>query len=86
VSSAAEQPRLEATLNTGKHIAIDAEHPLYLEKRMESIAAIHLPHGLSALFSRSAWYRLVEMAENINGTACVVSAGEVFPLEVTAEG
>jgi len=77
------QPCLQATLNTGKHIILDCDHALYLEKRMDNIAAIHLPHGLGALFSRSAWYRLVEMAEMREGRACVFSAGEVFPLENT---
>ena len=74
-------PVLKATLNTGKSITIDGEHSLYLEERFEDIPAIHLPHGLAALFSRGAWYRLVEMAESIAGKTCVVSAGEVFPLE-----
>ncbi len=74
-------PVLKATLNTGKSITVDGEHSLYLEERFEDIAAIHLPQGLAALFSRGAWYRLVEMAEPIAGKTCVVSSGEVFPLE-----
>jgi hypothetical protein len=81
-SSVAElPPQLSATLNTGKTVTLDATHPLYLEPKMDNIPAIRLPHGLAALFSRSAWYRLVEMSEQIDGTTCVVSAGEVFPLE-----
>lgn len=71
----------EVTLNTGKKVAIGSEHELYLEKAHDNIAAIRLDHGLSALFARSAWYRLVEMSEQKQGRACIVSAGEVFPLE-----
>jgi hypothetical protein len=74
-------PTLRATLNTGKSVTVDSQHALYLEERFEDIPAIRLPHGLAALFSRGAWYRLVEMAEPIEGKTCVVSAGEVFPLE-----
>lgn len=83
------EPVLQATLNTGKLVSVDSEHRLYLEPAMEDIAAIQLPHGLAALFSRNAWYRLVEMAEIregvpqgvAEGRACIVSAGETFPLE-----
>lgn len=72
---------IEATLNTGKKVSIGLEHELYLEKAHDNIAAIRLDHGLSALFARSAWYRLVEMSEEQQGRACIVSAGEVYPLE-----
>ncbi len=73
---------IEATLNTGKRVTIGSEHELYLENAHDNIAAIRLDHGLCALFNRSAWYRLVEMSEQIEGRACVASAGEVFPIEV----
>ena len=72
----------EATLNTGKKVLVDSEHSLYLEPAQDNIAALRLDHGLSALFSRSAWYRLVEMSELKEGRACIVSAGEIFPIEV----
>jgi hypothetical protein len=72
---------LMATLNTGKTVAIDSEHPLYLEPAAENIAAIKLPHGLAALCSRATWYRLVEMAETIDGRACVKSGAENYFLE-----
>lgn len=72
----------EATLNTGKKVLVDADHGLFLEPAQDNIAAVRLEHGLSALFSRSAWYRLVEMSEQKEGRACIVSAGEVFPIEV----
>lgn len=74
-------PLLRATLNTGKTVAVNAEHALYLEDRMDGIAALQLPHGLAALFSRTAWYRLVELSEQGEEGAFVTSAGEIFQLE-----
>jgi len=71
---------LQATLNTDKTIAIDAEHPLFLEPALGDIAAMELPHGLTALFTRAAWYRLVEMSQEHNGVPCVKSAGSQFML------
>ena len=71
---------LLATLNTGKVFDIDAQHRLFLEPRLENIAAIELPHGLSALFSRNAWYRLVEMAEHRQHQVVVVSGGQSYIL------
>ena len=58
-----EGQTLEATMNTGKAVTIDAKHPLSLEPRRENVAVVALEHGLSAIFSRAAWYRLVEMAD-----------------------
>lgn len=72
---------LQLTLNTGKKVSVDSEHSLYLEQAMENIAAVKLPHGLAALFSRNAWYRLVDMAQIEEGRACVHSGTEVFYLE-----
>lgn len=72
---------LKLTLNTGKEVLVDAEHVLYLEQAMDNIAAVTLPHGLSALFSRSAWYRLVDMAETNSGKPCVQTGSGVFFLE-----
>ncbi len=67
---------LMATLNTGQSVTIDTDHPLFLEPSVGDIAVLQLNHGLTALFSRAAWYRLVAMAED----AQVRSAGEVFSL------
>ena len=75
------EPLLRATLNTGKTLVVNAEHAIYLEERMDDIAALHLPHGLAALFSRAAWYRLVAMSRQGEEGACVTSAGETFQLE-----
>jgi hypothetical protein len=73
---------LEATLNTGKKVRIGEEHPLFLDAEAGEVAAIGLDHGLSALFSRAAWYRLVDMAEEIDGAPAVTSGGVVYPLVV----
>ncbi len=75
------QPLLVARLNTGREIPIDREHPLFLEPAVGDVAAIALPHGISALLSRAAWYRLVESAEEREGRLQVASAGEWFPLQ-----
>jgi hypothetical protein len=72
---------LQLTLNTGKKVTVDSEHSLYLEQAMEDIAAVKLPHGLAALFSRNAWYRLVDMAQIEEGRACVHSGSEIFYLQ-----
>ena len=71
---------LRATLNTGKIVDIDENHPLFLEPRMDNVAAVKLPHGLSALFSRNAWYRLVDMAEPHHSPPAVISAGQTYIL------
>jgi hypothetical protein len=75
-----EEGILQATLNTGKVINIDDQHPLFLEAAMENVAAITLPHGLAALFSRNAWYRLVDMAEHRQDRVVVVSGGQSYIL------
>lgn len=66
---------LVATLNTGRAVQIGADHPLFLEPAVGGVAAIELWHGLTALFSRNAWYRLVELAEERDGTP-IVSSGD----------
>jgi hypothetical protein len=78
--SAGEPPQLRVTLNTDRQVTVDEEHPLYLDPEMEGIAAIRLDHGLSALFTRAAWYRLVDGAEQIDGVPSVSSGGKVYPL------
>ncbi len=68
---------LLATLNTGKTVTVSAEHPLSGEDSLEGVAVLQLWHGLSALFTRSAWYRLVEMADAGN---CVHSGDYEYQL------
>lgn len=62
---------LQLTLNTGKQLVVDEEHPLFLDPEVDNVAAVKLWHGLSALFARNAWYRLVELADSDG----VVSSG-----------
>jgi hypothetical protein len=64
---------LEATLNTGRQIMVSKENPLFLEPAVGNIAALQLAHGLTALCTRSAWYRLVDMAESREGELTPVS-------------
>jgi len=71
---------LKLTLNTGKELLLGQEHSLFLESSLNNVAAVTLWHGLTALFNRAAWYRLVEMAEEVEGIPCVFSAGHQFPL------
>lgn len=70
-------PTLALTLNAGGTVLLNAEHPLALEPRAEGAAYVHLDHGLTALFSRAAWVRFVEMADE-NGV--IESAGQRFSL------
>lgn len=72
---------LKARLNTGRQVVIDSMHPLFLEPAVGEIAAVKLEHGLSALLSRAAWYRLVDSAEDVDGHLKVRSAGAWFPLQ-----
>jgi hypothetical protein len=80
-NSGAEQ-ELTVTLNTARRYLIDAEHPLYLPclQGMEDIPAIQLDHGLGAIFSRAAWYRLVEACEETDAGLGISSCGKFFKL------
>lgn len=69
---------LELTLNTGKTVTAGDKYPLFLDPAVDNVAAVTLWHGLTALFSRSAWYRLVELADDDG----LVSSGS-FSLQLT---
>jgi uncharacterized protein len=69
--------QLEATLNTGKRIIISEEQPLFLEDQVGEVAALRLPHGLTAIFTRAAWYRLVDMAD-VDDDRAVLTSGSYF--------
>ncbi len=56
--------KLQLTLNTGKQLTVGPDHTLFLEPEAENAAAVELWHGLTALFTRSAWYRLVALADD----------------------
>ena len=70
-----ETPQLLAVLNAGGTFPVGPEFPLKLEGRAGGAAYIELPHGLSALCSRAAWYRLVDLADNDHS---IVSGGAKF--------
>ncbi len=74
--------RLSATLNTGARVIVGEDHPLFLDPAIGEgeVAALSLDHGLSALFSRAAWYRLVDMAEDRGGVPTVRSGDYLFAL------
>jgi hypothetical protein len=75
-------PMLEATLNTWKQIRISEQHPLFLDPKVGDIAVLRLPHGLTALFTRTAWYRLVELAKVDDGFAVLLSGDYEFRLPI----
>ncbi len=54
---------LEAELNTGKKVIISEEHSLFIDYAAGGVAALNLDHGLTALCTRPAWYRLVDLAD-----------------------
>ena len=65
------------TLNTGGQIPLDANHSLAVEPAAGGAAFVSLDRGLTALFSRPVWYRLVDRLDD-NG---ILHSGEQsFPL------
>lgn len=72
-----ETPQLLAALNAGGTFPVGPEYPLKLEEKAGGAAYIELPHGLSALCSRAAWYRLVDLADDDHS---IVSGGAKFYL------
>ena len=75
-----EKPLLQASLNTGKTVLINEEHPLFLEPVVGNIPVLELAHGLTALLSRAAWYRLADMAGEKNGVLSISSGDYRFEL------
>ena len=73
-----ETPQLLAVLNAGGTFPVGPEYPLKLEEKAGGAAYIELPHGLSALCSRAAWYRLVDLADDDHS---IVSGGAKFFLD-----
>lgn len=70
-----EGVQLIAMLNAGGSFPVSAEYPLKPEQKAGGAAYIDLPNGLTALCSRPAWYRLVDMADDEHS---VVSRGTRF--------
>ncbi|MEL0153223.1 MAG: DUF1285 domain-containing protein [Halieaceae bacterium] len=78
--AAEEEPVLALVLNTGGVFRLDADTGLQPEARAAGASYVNLPNGLSALFTRAAWYRLVELADE---DGCIFSGGERFSLLAT---
>jgi hypothetical protein len=74
------EPLLRVTLNTGRTLDVNDEHPLYLPELQlaPEIPAVKLEHGLAALFSRAAWYRLAELCQETEAGTGVWSAGKFW--------
>ena len=53
-----------ATTNLGEQVLIDAEYPLFLQAQQDGqlLPYLQLWHGLTAKFSRTAYYQLAELA------------------------
>ncbi len=71
--SAGQAGVLQATLNTGKTVAISEKNPLFPEPAVGGIPVLTLDHGLGALLSRAAWYRVADMAEDVAGIPTLIS-------------
>ena len=67
--------QLLAVLNAGGVFEVGPEYPLKLEQKAGGAAYIELPHGLTALCSRAAWYRLVDLADDNHS---ITSGGAKF--------
>ncbi len=80
VTTVDEQAVLRLTLNTGRRVDVGPDHPLELEPKVGQVATVPLANGLSAIFTRSAWYRLVALAEESEGRMAVRSGGFSYDL------
>ena len=61
---ASDTPVLMATTNLGSQILINAEYPLFLQAQPDGqlLPYLQLWRGLTAKFSRTAYYQLVDLA------------------------
>ena len=80
------QQRLHVHTNTGREYEVGEAHPLFIpdadsvEIPVEGIPAVALDNGLAALFSRAAWYRLVELGEDSEQGFGLLSQGSFYML------
>lgn len=79
-SESEKGPVLTVVLNTGKQVQVDSEHAISLDSTVGHVAVVALWHGLSAIFSRAAWLRLVEEASSDGDTFWIESAGNRYSL------
>jgi hypothetical protein len=71
------QRRLGLILNSGGVFYLNDETGLTPEPAAAGAAFISLPNNLTALFTRAAWYRLVDMADD---DGCVESGDQKYSL------
>jgi hypothetical protein len=80
------QQRLHVHTNTGREFEVGEAHPLFIpaddsvEIPTAGIPAVALDNGLAALFSRAAWYRLVELGEETEQGFGLLSQGRFYIL------
>jgi hypothetical protein len=80
------QQRLRVHTNTGREFEVGEAHPLFIptddgvETTVEGVPAVALDNGLAALFSRAAWYRLVELGEDTEQGFGLFSQGHFYIL------
>jgi uncharacterized protein len=74
---------LEATLNTGRRIVVSELHPLFLDAAEANIAVLRLSYGLTAICTRPAWYRLVDLTELRDGNLTLRSGAFEVRLATT---
>ena len=86
VVAAGGEQLLEVRTNTGWYYKVDEEHPLFLPEvpdthpGLAGVPAVALDNGLSALFSRPAWYRLAELCEEDGRGMYLRSGGQRYAL------
>ena len=54
---------LDIVLNTGKRIELLDSQQWFSDPAEQGVAVARLAHGVCAMFSRAAWYRLIELSE-----------------------
>jgi len=74
------EQELEATTNTGLLFPVNEHYPLFLDHTIGGVAAMQLPHGLTALCTRAAWYRLIDLADPCDGSTTLRSGNYEFSL------
>ena len=86
------QPAIVFTTNIGEKIVVDHEHPIRVDIDSNTNLPrpyVHLREGLDALISRSAFYDLLNLAQETRregvGYLSVTSQGEEFELGSTDE-
>ena len=79
---------LSVSTNTERDYRVSDQYPLFVLPPEEAAAggveegvpAVRLDHGLAALFSRAAWYRLVDACEETAQGFGLRSSGSFYPV------